>query len=241
MISSKQPRPIYIHPPSLETWVTLLETWDPVHFTALLSWQVSLITSPLCRKYKFKSAVWTHHFWLKILEASIYNISNLLRELLMVVPQHPASLWWFLCFYGQKIYVRQESIVGRRNFRLAWPIFRCYVRFREGIQPNTSLSSLDPSCSKSHLLSSIHFLLNKHSHTIHVCYIYLHLLVFNGKHMVNVRTYTSLMDAMGFMNRHPHIEHRPECPGSSRKLKQWCHSPNKLPDQSSKPTDAVWL
>ena len=42
-------------------------------------------------------------------------------------------------------------------------------------QPNTSL---DPSCSKSHLLSSIHFLLNKHSHTIHVCYIYLHFACF---------------------------------------------------------------
>ena len=40
----------------------------------------------------------------------------------------------------------------------------------------------------------------------------------------------------------PHrFGHRPECPGSSRIPKQWWHSPNKLPDQSSKPTDAVWL
>ena len=214
---------------------------ETLKWTALLSWQVSLITSPLCRKYKFKSAVWTHHFWLKILETSTkspiftpgtsHGCSPTSSEFLVI-----SLLLWSNNIPSPRI----NSWKVNLPFGMAYFQMRT-VRFRENVS-NQTLLWIHRSFQVTPII--FHTFSLEETFPYHPCMLYLptFCLLFNGKHMVNVRTYTqSHGSLMGFMNRHPHIEHRPECPGSSRKLKQWCHSPNKLPDQSSKPTDAVWL
>ena len=99
----------------------------------------------------FRSAVWTHHFWLlwkslkdlKNLQFASGNFSQFFQT---------SSEWIFGDFFSfiikKYIYTPQESIVERWNFLLTWPPFsgalavRMFVSGRKNPCPNTFL---DPS------------------------------------------------------------------------------------------------